>query len=143
MSNENPNLGIPEAGAAPEDEAIVKAGGANDPTTPPEYPMSAAAMGQEAEALVNALRTRALAEANAAGTFAYDTYMNAVRQARTSIEQEKLVKPNELEAAIAHLQEEAEKNWQTLVNDVTTFGDRLAKAAEAAYETFTREAPKP
>ena len=141
MTNDN-QMGIPEAGAAADDEAIVKAGGHNDPTSPPDYPVSAAAIGQETEALVNALRTRALAEANAAGTFAYDTYMNAVRQARTAIEQEKLVKPNEMEAAIAQLQVEAEKNWQTLVNDVTTFGDRLAKAAEAALETFIREAPK-
>ncbi|MEO0406295.1 MAG: hypothetical protein AAF289_02985, partial [Cyanobacteria bacterium P01_A01_bin.135] len=97
MSTEDQNMGIPEAGAAPGDEAIVKAGGLNDPTTPPEYPMSTAAIGQETEALINALRTRAMAEANAAGTFAYETYMNAVRKARQSIEEEKLVKPNELE----------------------------------------------
>ncbi|MEO0408101.1 MAG: hypothetical protein AAF289_12195, partial [Cyanobacteria bacterium P01_A01_bin.135] len=90
----------------------------------------------------NALRTRAMAEANAAGTFAYETYMNAVRKARQSIEEEKLVKPNELEDAIAHLEVEAKKNWETLVNDVATFSDRLTKAAEAAWETFTREAPK-
>ncbi|MGF1515061.1 MAG: hypothetical protein ACFB5Z_15385 [Elainellaceae cyanobacterium] len=136
--NDNLNAGIPEAGAAPSDEAIVKAGGPNDPTTPPDAAASPEVLSTETEALVNALRTRAMSEANAAGEFARDTYLNAVRQARQNVEQNKLVDPNEMEKAIAQLQLEAEKNWETLVNDVATFGDRLSEAAKAAWETFTK-----
>jgi len=140
--NDTPNTGIPEAGATPADEAIVKSGGPNDPTTPPDYPTMPEVMGQETEALVNALRTRAMSEANAAGNFAQDTYLNAVRQARQNLEQNKLVDPNEMERAIAQLQLEAEKNWQTLVNDVSTFGDRLSEAAKAAWDVFNQDNPK-
>ena len=66
---------------------------------------------------------------------------SAVRQARQNVEHNKLVDPNELEKAIAQLQLEAEKNWQTLVDDVATFGDCLSEAAKAAWETFTQERP--
>ncbi|MGF1535394.1 MAG: hypothetical protein ACFB4J_02750 [Elainellaceae cyanobacterium] len=140
--NENPNLGIPDAGADASDEAIVKSGGPNDPTTAPEAPATPQVLSQETEALVDALRTRAMSEATAAGEFARDTYLNAVRQARQNVEQNKLVDPNEMEKAIAQLQLEAEKNWQTLVDDVAEFGDRLSEAARAAWEKLTQDKPK-
>ncbi|MGB3613904.1 MAG: hypothetical protein WBA10_08935 [Elainellaceae cyanobacterium] len=140
--NDNLNAGIPEAGAVPEDEAIVRSGGPNDPTTPPNYPVMPEVAGQEAEALVNALRTRAMSDANATGTFVYDKYIEAVRQARENLEENKLVDPYAMEKAVEQLQLEAEKNWQTLVNDVSTFGDRLSEAAKAAWDVFNQENPK-
>lgn len=39
------------------------------------------------------------------------------------------------------MQMEAEKNWESIVKEVATFGDRLADAAKAAWEALT--APRP
>jgi hypothetical protein len=35
---------------------------------------------------------------------------------------------------VAQLQQEAEKNWQVVVDEVTGLGDRLSEAAKAAWE---------
>ena len=75
--NDNLNAGIPEAGAAPEDEAIVKAGGANDPTTLPEVPATPEVLSAETQRLAEAIRTRAMSEATAAGDLARDAYQRS------------------------------------------------------------------
>ncbi|OCQ96823.1 hypothetical protein BCD64_14550 [Nostoc sp. MBR 210] len=90
----------------------------------------------ETKALIEALKRRAQAEAESAGTLTRETYLNAVRQARQAIEGEKLIERDRLENAWAVIQEEAEKNWHLLWQEFADFGDRLQSAAKAAWEAF-------
>ncbi|MBU7585104.1 MAG: hypothetical protein KAF91_19785 [Nostoc sp. TH1S01] len=90
----------------------------------------------ETKALIEALKRRAQAEAESAGTLTRETYLNAVRQARQAIEGEKLIERARLENAWAVIQEEAEKNWHLLWKEFADFGDRLQSAAKAAWEAF-------
>jgi len=46
---------------------------------------------QETTALLEAIKNRAQAEAESAGTLTRETYLNAVRQAREAIERDKLI----------------------------------------------------
>ncbi|MBD2595323.1 hypothetical protein H6G74_13425 [Nostoc spongiaeforme FACHB-130] len=90
----------------------------------------------ETKALIEALKRRAQAEAESAGTLTRETYLNAVRQARQAIEGEKLIERDRLENAWTVIQEEAEKNWDLLWKEFADFGDRLQNAAKAAWEAF-------
>lgn len=96
---------------------------------------------QETKALIEAIKKRAQSEARgaediakSAGEFTRDAYLKAVRQARGAIEQNKLFNPEEVEKSAQQIQQEAEKNWQALVQEVTGFSDRLSEAAKAAWE---------
>ncbi|MBD2439211.1 hypothetical protein [Nostoc sp. FACHB-110] len=91
---------------------------------------------RETKALIEALKRRAKAEAESAGTLTRETYLNAVRQAREAIEGEKLIERDRLENAWTVIQEEAEKNWHLLWKEFADFSDRLQSAAKAAWETF-------
>lgn len=95
----------------------------------------------ETMALIEAIKRRAQSEAKGAGDLTRDTYLTAVRQAREAIEQNKLFDPDRIEYSFKLLQMDAEKNWEAIVKEVATFGDRLADAAKAAWETLT--APRP
>ncbi|WP_096586878.1 hypothetical protein [Calothrix sp. NIES-2098] len=96
---------------------------------------------RETKALIEALKRRAQAEAESAGTLTRETYLNAVRQAREALEGEKLIERDRLERSFAVVQEEAEKNWHLLLKEISEFGDRLQNAAKAAWEAFN--APRP
>jgi hypothetical protein len=91
---------------------------------------------RETKALIEALKRRAQAEAESAGTLTRETYLNAVRQAREAIEGEKLIERDRLENAWAVIQEETEKNWHLLWKEIADFGDRLQSAGKAAWEAF-------
>ncbi len=91
---------------------------------------------RETKALIEALKRRAQAEAESAGTLTRETYLNAVRQAREAIEREKLIERDRIEHSWAVMQDEAERNWHLLMKEVADFSDRLQKAAKAAWEAF-------
>lgn len=95
----------------------------------------------ETMALIEAMKRRAQSEAQGAGNLARDTYLSAVKQARETIEQNKLFDPERIEYSFKLLQMDAEKNWEAIVKEVSTFGDRLADAAKAAWDALT--APRP
>jgi len=94
------------------------------------------AVKQETTALLEAIKKRAQAEAETAGTITRETYLNAVRQVREAIERDKLIERDSLEYFWAKIQEELEQNWYLLSKDVTDLGDRLQNAAKAAWEAF-------
>ncbi len=71
-------------------------------------------------------KKRAQAEAKGAGDLTRDAYLNAVRQAREAIEQNKLFDPERLEYSFWLVQKEAERNWQSVLDEVLVIGDRLA-----------------
>jgi thioesterase domain-containing protein len=97
---------------------------------------------RETKSLIDALKKRAQAEAQSAGTLTRQTYLDAVRQARAKLEQDDpLIARDRIEQSFELIQKEAEKNWQAIVNEVAELGDRLADAAKAAWEALT--APRP
>jgi hypothetical protein len=97
-----------------------------------------AALDDETRALIDAIKKRAQAEAQSAGTLTREAYLNAVRQARQVIEQNQLVlDPNRLENSFAAIQNEAAKNWDSIVKEVSELGDRLTDAAKAAWDALT------
>ena len=61
-------------------------------------------------------------------------------QARKNIEQIKPIDPEEFEKSFHQVQNEAEKNWKSVLEEIQDFGDRLTKAAQVAWEVLT--APK-
>jgi len=91
---------------------------------------------RETKALIEALKRRAQAEADSAGTLTRETYLKAVRQARELVEGRKLMQRDRLEDSWAVIQDEVGRNWYLLMKDLVDFNFRLRKAAMAAWETF-------
>ena len=92
---------------------------------------------KETKALIDAIKMRAQAEAQSAGTLTRETYLNAVRRARESVEGNHLIERDRIEQSFEMIQREAEKNWQSITKEVSELGDRLADAAKAAWDTLT------
>ena len=91
----------------------------------------------ETMALIEAIRTKASSETKKAGEFTREKYLETVRSLRTEIEKLEF-KPEEVEKSFQHIQEEAEKNWESITKQVQGFGDRLSEAAKVAWETLTK-----
>ena len=99
------------------------------------------AVKSETKALIDAIKKRAQSEAQSAGTLTREAYLNAVKRARMTIEENKLIERDRIEHSFEMIQSEAEKNWHSVVKEVSEIGDRLAEAAKAAWEVLT--APRP
>jgi hypothetical protein len=97
----------------------------------------------ETAALIEALKRRAQSEAQSAGTLTRETYLSAVRQARETIEQNQLIERARIENAFEMVQNEATKNFESIVAEVQELGDRLQAAAQAAWDVLTAPRPKP
>lgn len=97
---------------------------------------------QETKALIDAIRKRAQAEAVSAGTLTRETYLNAVRKVRESLEDSQLIERDRIEYSWQMLQKEAEKNFELITKEVAELGDRLTDAAKAAWDAFTAPRPK-
>ena len=91
----------------------------------------------ETMALIEAIRTKASSETKKAGELTREKYLETVRSLRTEIEKLEF-KPEEVEQSFQHIQEEAEKNWESITKQVQDFGDRLSEAAKVAWETLTK-----
>jgi hypothetical protein len=89
------------------------------------------------KALIEAIKRRAQAEAESAGTLTRETYLNAVRQARDVIEGETLLERDRIENAFLLIQQQAEKNWHVLLTEIAELGNRFQDAAKAGWEAFT------
>ena len=117
--------------------AIVEISSETDALVETNMTSDSEAMKEETKALVDAVRKRAQADAQSAGDFTRDTYLNAVRQLRETVEQNKLFDPEQVEHSFEEIQHEAEKNWNSIVKEVTDFGDRLSEAAQTAWDILT------
>lgn len=100
---------------------------------------------RETKALIDAIKKRAQAETAAAtetaqsvGTMTREAYLDAVRKARETLEQNQLLfERDRIEYSMKLIQMEAEKNWESILNEVKEWGDRLTEAAKAAWEKLT------
>lgn len=88
----------------------------------------------ETQALIDAIKKRAQSEIQSAGDLTRDAYLNAVRQAREAIENDKLIDRDRIEHSFQQIQHEAEKNWNSVVQEMESFGTRLSEAAKTAWE---------
>ena len=118
--------------------AIVQVSPETDALVEREMSGESEELKQETKALVEAVRKRAQSEAQSAGDFTREAYLNAVRQLRETVEQNKLFDPEQVERSFEMIHQEAEKNWNSIVKEVTDFGDRLAEAAKVAWDILTQ-----
>ena len=93
---------------------------------------------QETLALIEAIRTKAQSEAQKAGDFARESYLDAIRKAKEEVDNLNLFDPKRIDDALKQVQGEVEKDWDNLAKQVTTLGDRLNEAAKAAWEKLTK-----
>jgi hypothetical protein len=96
---------------------------------------------RETKELIEALKRRAKAEAESAGTLTRETYLNAVRRAKETIESDRIIERDRIEDSLQSIQQEAEKNWHQLVKQFTELGLRFQDAGKAAWDAF--HAPRP
>ncbi|MEB3342037.1 hypothetical protein [Okeania sp.] len=93
---------------------------------------------QETQELIEAIKRLAQSEMETAGEFTREKYIEAVKQARETIERIRLIDPKQIEDAGKQLEKDIETNWETVVKEVQDFGDRLVKAGQAAWDVLTK-----
>lgn len=98
---------------------------------------------QETKALIETLKRRAQAEVQGAQKITVDTYLTAVRSAKEALEATRLFDPERIERSVALIQQEAQKNMQSILDEINQWSDRLAEAAKVAWETLTQSSSKP
>jgi len=125
----------------PEERALVEYDPEMRTLVRQEMPNASEQVQNETMALIEAIKKRAQSEAQGAGEVTRDAYLTAVRQIREVIEQDKLFDKEQIEYSFKLLQMDAEKNWESIIKEVASFGDRLADAAKAAWDALT--APRP
>ncbi|PMB00694.1 hypothetical protein CEN50_02130 [Fischerella thermalis CCMEE 5268] len=93
---------------------------------------------QETKALIEAIKKRAQSEIHTAQDLTREAYLTAVRRARETIEETKLIDPDRLEQSVQLIQQEAQKNWHSITDEIQRLGDRLTEAAKAAWNVLTQ-----
>jgi len=88
----------------------------------------------ETKALVEAIKKRSQAEIENAQTLTQDAYLNAIRSARETLEQNQLLDPKRIEHSVTMIQRDVESNWQKTVDEIANLGDRLQEAAQTAWD---------
>ncbi len=99
-------------------------------------PEASQAVREETKELIEAITRKAQSEVQKAGEYAQETYLEAVRNLRSEVEQLNF-DPERIEESIKLIQMDAEKNWESLVQDIESFGNRLNEAAQAAWSILT------
>lgn len=118
---------IVPVGPSPETKAIVDE----------NMPDATKQVKDETMALIEAIKRRAQVETKNATEFTREAYLNAVRQARETVDREQLFEPDRIAYSFKLLQMDAEKNWESIVKEVSSLGDRLGEAAKAAWDVLT------
>jgi acetyl-CoA acetyltransferase len=120
----------------PEDGALVEV----EPETTPlveTTPLLDHQIKQETKDLIAAIQTKAASEAQKAGEFARESYLETVRKAREEIENLNLFEPERIDEAIKRVQTEVEKDWASIAKEIGGLSDRLNEATKAAWEVLT------
>lgn len=131
---------VPEESVSPivpKERALTEYDPAMSELVKQEMPNESEQMRQETMALIEAIKRRAQSEAKGAGELTRDTYLTAVKQIREAVEQDQVFNKDRIEYSFKLLQMDAEKNWESIVKEVSTLGDRLADAAKAAWDALT------
>lgn len=121
-----------------KESAIIPVSPETDALVERDMPDAEESLKLETKALVEAIKKRAQTEIQAAQDLSRETYLTAVRQAKEAVEQTQLINPEQIEHSAELLIQDAQKNWDAVVNEISTLGDRLAEAAQLAWETLTQ-----
>ncbi|MBF2074838.1 MAG: hypothetical protein IGS50_13900 [Synechococcales cyanobacterium C42_A2020_086] len=122
----------------PESESQVAVSPETDALVEQEMAGQDVDLKRETKALIEAIKKRAQSEIQAARDLTREAYLAAVRRARESIEETKLIDPDRLEQSVQLIQQEAQKNWQSIADEIPRWGDRLTEAAKAAWTVLTQ-----
>jgi hypothetical protein len=121
----------------PKERALMEVSEETKALVEQEMPEETNAIKRETMELIETIKRKAQAEAQKAGEFTRDSYLEAVRKVRQDVEGTNLFDPDRIAESIRLMQGDVEKNWESLVKEVTSLGDRLAEAAQAAWDKLT------
>lgn len=76
----------------------------------------------QTQALFAAINQRVISELKAAGNLTRDTYLKAIQRAKDSVENKRLIDPEQFE-------KEADKHWQSIAKGTSELGGQLGTAA--------------
>jgi hypothetical protein len=122
-NNNNPETETSIVPVSPETDALVEK----------EMAGESDVLKAETKALVEAIRRRAQSEIENAQTLTQDAYLNAVRTARETVENNSLLDPKRIEYSVEMIQRDAMENWQKTLDEIAALGDRLQEAAKVAW----------
>ncbi|XWK90609.1 MAG: hypothetical protein U7127_11320 [Phormidium sp.] len=89
-----------------------------------------------------AIRNKAVEMTKEWSELSRDKYLEAVRKARESVEQNKLIEKEKVEQTVEDLQQQTDKNWQGFVSEIESLGTQLTNAAKKAWNDLIASVPK-
>lgn len=89
-----------------------------------------------------ALRTKAMEMTKEWSELSREKYLESVRKARESVEQNKLIEKERVEQTVQDLQQQTDKNWQGFVSEIESLGTQLTDAAKKAWNDLSASIPK-
>lgn len=89
-----------------------------------------------------ALRTKAMEMTKEWSELSREKYLEAVRKARESVEENKLIEKEQVEQTVQDLQQQTDKNWQSFVSEIESLGTQLTDAAKKAWNDLMASVPK-
>ncbi|MFB2894728.1 hypothetical protein ACE1CI_17605 [Aerosakkonemataceae cyanobacterium BLCC-F50] len=89
-----------------------------------------------------ALRTKAVEMTKEWSELSREKYLEAVRKARESVEQNKLIEKEQVEQTVQDLQQQTDKNWQVFVGEIESLGTQLTDAAKKAWNDLIASVPQ-
>ncbi len=121
----------------PKESAIVETPTTEMTQTTPDTPSETQKVQQETEALLEAIQKMVQAELQAAGEYTRESYVKAVQDVRTKVENFRLIDKEQIDASFNEMETNAEQNLQGIVGDLKELGDRLVNAINAAWKELT------
>lgn len=93
-----------------------------------------------AMALIEAIKKRAETQMQATGDMTRENYISAMRQAQSTLETTGSFfteQRHTLATTLSQIEDQANKNWETLISDVQKVGNRIDRAINAAWQVLT------
>lgn len=89
-----------------------------------------------------AIRNKAIEMTKEWGELSREKYLETVRKAKESVEQNKLIEKERVEQTVQDLQQQTDKNWQGFVSEIESLGTQLTDAAKKAWNDLIASIPK-
>ncbi|OKH36857.1 hypothetical protein NIES2119_15665 [[Phormidium ambiguum] IAM M-71] len=89
-----------------------------------------------------AIRNKAIEMTKEWGELSREKYLESVRKAKESVEQNKLIEKERVEQTVQDLQQQTDKNWQGFVSEIESLGTQLTDAAKKAWNDLIASIPK-
>lgn len=89
-----------------------------------------------------AIRNKAIEMTKEWGELSREKYLESVRKAKESVEQNKLIEKEKVTQTVQDLQQQTDKNWQGFVSEIESLGTQLTDAAKKAWNDLIASIPK-